>query len=136
MNGSLGLNIGTLAGLLIAIVLGGFISASMYDVVQRVEIQNKANGNAVNQTLANITIVSKVLNFTANQLLALTNDIRQGTNIQISQHGMHTDAELGNLNGNLTKLILGFNTTNAKQRADIQYTLDTIKEILINATTG
>jgi hypothetical protein len=134
MNGSLGLNIGTLAGLLVAIILGGFISASMYDIVQRVEIQNRANGDAVNQTVGKITTVSKILNFTATELLRLSNDIRQGTNIQISEHGVHVDRELGDLNGNLTKLILSVNDTNAKQRADIQYTLDTIKEILINAT--
>jgi hypothetical protein len=121
--------------LLIAIILGGFISANMYDIAQRVERQNKATGDTVNQTLANITTVSKVLNFTASELLALSEDIRQGSNIQLSEHGMHTDAELGDLNGNLTKLILSLNTTNTKQRADIQYTVDTIKALLINATT-
>jgi hypothetical protein len=131
---SLGLNLGTLIALFVALVVGGFISASMYDIAQRVEIQNKANGNAVNQTLANITIVSKVLNFTASELLRLSNDIRQGANIQLSEHGMHTDAELGNLNGNLTKLILSLNVSNTKQRADIQNTVNSIKEILINAT--
>jgi hypothetical protein len=126
-----GLNVTTLVALLIALIAGSAITLDMYNIVKRIDIQNKANGNAVNQTLANITIVSKVLNFTASELLTL----RQGTNVQLSEHGMHTDAELGDLNGNLTKLILSLNTTNAQQRANIQYTVDTIKALLINATS-
>jgi hypothetical protein len=134
MNPNLSLNVGTLVALIIALVAGGFLAGDIYDRVKAIEHQSIQNGQINNQTLANITTVSTVLNFTATQLLTLANDIRQGTNIQISEHGIHVDRELGDLNGNLTKLILSVNDTNAKQRADIQYTLDTIKEILINAT--
>ena len=51
---SLILNIGTLASLLIALLVGGLISADLYSIVHEIKEQSKANGIAVNQTIAQI----------------------------------------------------------------------------------
>jgi anaerobic ribonucleoside-triphosphate reductase len=39
------------------------------------------------------------------ELQNLLSNVTYGLNVQVSQHGIHTDAGLGSLNGNLTKLI-------------------------------
>lgn len=55
------------------------------------DIRNNLTQYKLNSALGNVT--------------DLANDIREGTNIQLSQHTVHTDKELGDINGNLTRLI-------------------------------
>jgi hypothetical protein len=51
---NLALNLGTMTALLIAITVGGFIVANVYDITKRVEHQSIVTGDAVNQTLSQI----------------------------------------------------------------------------------
>ena len=48
------LNAGTLGALLIALIVGGFISADLYNIVHDLADQSKANGVAINKTLSGI----------------------------------------------------------------------------------
>jgi ABC-type Na+ efflux pump permease subunit len=51
---NMALNLGTMTSLIIAITVGGFIVANVYDITKRVEQQSIANGDAVNQTISQI----------------------------------------------------------------------------------
>ena len=48
------LNAGTLGALLIALIVGGFISADLYNIVHDLADQSKANGVAINKTLSGL----------------------------------------------------------------------------------
>ena len=55
LNGpNLALNASTLAALLIALVVGGFVAADLYNTVQQIKQQSESNGMAVNQTISQI----------------------------------------------------------------------------------
>src|ERR1051326_8984769 len=51
---NLALNASTLAALLIALVVGGFVAADLYNTVQQIKQQSESNGMAVNQTISQI----------------------------------------------------------------------------------
>jgi len=65
------LNAGTLGALLIALVVGGFVAADLYNIVQEIKVQNKANGNTVNQTLSQILDLQKTNNIRGNNSIML-----------------------------------------------------------------
>ena len=65
------LNIGTLGALIMALVLGGIIASDMYSIVQDIEYQNKANGDAVNQTFSQLLDVQKANNIRGNNSILL-----------------------------------------------------------------
>jgi uncharacterized protein YgfB (UPF0149 family) len=48
------LNAGTLAALLIALIVGGLLAADLYNIVHDLTDQSKANGVAINKTLSGI----------------------------------------------------------------------------------
>jgi hypothetical protein len=61
---------------IIGLIASALVTADLYETVHRAERQSIANGVSANQTLANITTVSTVLNHTASELLGLIQDIR------------------------------------------------------------
>jgi hypothetical protein len=71
MNTPVSLNIGTLVALLIALFAGIFIATDMYGIVKKVETQNKANGDAVNQTLNELLELQKNNNERGNNTVIL-----------------------------------------------------------------
>jgi len=54
-----------------ALVLGGIIASDMYSIVQDIEYQNKANGDAVNQTFSQLLDVQKANNIRGNNSILL-----------------------------------------------------------------
>jgi hypothetical protein len=68
---SVGLNVGTLAALLVALVAGIFIAGDMYGIVKKIDLQNKANGDAVNQTLSQLLTLQEANNMRGNDSLIL-----------------------------------------------------------------
>jgi hypothetical protein len=74
---NIGLNVGTLVALLIALVGGIFIATDMYGIVKKVETQSKANGDAVNQTLHQLLNVQEDNNVRGNTTLFLIQTLLQ-----------------------------------------------------------
>jgi hypothetical protein len=73
-----------------------------------------------------------------NETRGIINDLLYVITVQLSNHTIHSDATLGDVNGNFTKLIKDFNTTNelerAKAVANIIKPLQEIKALLVNGS--
>jgi len=80
---NLGLNIGTMVSLIIAITVGGFIVANVYDITKNVERQSITNGLQTNKTLNQLVELQQVSNIRGNDSLILfktllENQFKQG----------------------------------------------------------
>lgn len=82
---NIALNIGTLVALLIALIVGSLIATDMYSIVKKLEIQNKANGDAVNQTLNQLVELQHTNNMRGNDSLILFRAVLEGLETSSNQ---------------------------------------------------
>lgn len=68
---NIGLNLGTLVALLIAIVIGGLVTTDVYQISKRVEEQSIQNGMDVNRTLSQLLAGQQDANTRGNATLFL-----------------------------------------------------------------
>jgi hypothetical protein len=116
---SFGLNLTTLIALVIALIAGSAIAADMYGIVKRIDMQNKANGDAVNQTISQILETQEKANTRGNLTILYFEKI-------FKQQLYNEDV----LIGNLTDHRLISNQTRDNQTAQHQQLIDLLKQIL------
>jgi len=66
---NLGLNVSTLVALMIALVVGSVIAADLYNIVNEIKIQNKANGDGVNKTVSQLIAIQEKSNARGNSTI-------------------------------------------------------------------